>query len=159
VSDNATNMKKAFNLEGILKRLRELPDLDDTVSTPSDNEDSTQDDSDIDSDMSDFEDEESLADSTADFMTGLGWSPCLSHTVQLVINVAIKSEESVVQLISEVNHIITFFRRSPKWLAVYRKEVKENCACNNNSAHELIQPNTTRWNSTFSALERISKVK
>lgn len=101
---------------------------------------------------------ESIADSTVDILTGLGWIGCLAHGVQLVINSCIKDDGVVTDLLRIVNDVILVFRRSPKWTAEYRKEVKISCTCDIKKTHDLVSPNATRWNSTFYALQRLSMV-
>lgn len=164
VSDNASNMKKAFNMIGIVDKLQDTyEDIEEfnleSISNESEVLDSFVD---TESDLSDDEDagnpETPETMSPQNFSVGLGWSSCLAHTVQLAINDGIKNQEEVVALIKEVNKIINFFRRSPKWMAVYREKVTDACTCQKKTTHELLQPNITRWNSTFSAIERLAHV-
>ena len=143
MTDNGSNVKKAFNLEGILTRLE-------TINIPSDDDESSSEDTDhieMDEDSGDESEYSSNPDSTADFISGLGWIGCLSHTFQLGINGALKEDTVVKTVINEVNRIIVYFRRSSKWLSEYRRKVKEEeCKCKHkkdrkstrlNSSHEL----------------------
>lgn len=75
---------------------------------------------------------------------------CLAHSLQLVINKALKDDTEAMQFVAYVEKLVTFFRKRVYWQGELLK------ACDNQS---LIKPVHTRWNSFFYALERLAKVK
>jgi hypothetical protein len=78
-----------------------------------------------------------------------GWEQgrCKAHLIQLAINDAIKSNVRVQKLITNVAGVINFFRRSNYWYGELRKLTVKGKG--------LRCINTTRWNSTYIALERL----
>ena len=78
---------------------------------------------------------------------------CFGHTIQLVPSIAIKETPGVQELISEVKHIISFFKKSAnaadalRCLPVAQGEIEGTCL-------KLLQDVDTRWNSKFFMLKR-----
>jgi hypothetical protein len=159
VSDNAANMKKAFNMTGVIERLNShqwVEEVSTTIESESDHDDDDAIIIDEEKEDSDSDEASSIDDSTADVF-GLGWLGCLAHWGQCAINDALKTDPLVLEVLNTLNKIIVFFRRSNKWEAIYRKEVEEVCKCVGKTGHELKAPNSTRWNSTLFAIERMAK--
>jgi len=154
-------MKKAFNMKTVIGKNKHLIiNYDDDVSEVEDNEEDCNcgcSDSESSSEDENLNAEDRVVDLKND-LTALGWSPCLAHSVQLVVNSSIKKSKEVNQVVKNVVNTVHVFKKSPKTMAVYRKEVNDACTCSPKTTHELLKPNTTRWNSTFFAMERFCKV-
>ena len=77
--------------------------------------------------------------------------PCFAHTINLVVDSALKADPSVIEMRKACRDIVSFFHKSTnassKLIAVQKQMSKEE--------HKLIQEVETRWNSTFYMLERI----
>lgn len=74
--------------------------------------------------------------------------PCFVHTLNLVVEKTIDSSEELKSIISNVKHIVTYFKQSVVAADQLRKaQPKEKKL-------KLIQSVPTRWNSTFYMLER-----
>lgn len=79
---------------------------------------------------------------------------CLNHTLQLVINDALKDNELDNMLVT-VRIISRHFHRSIKSADILRERQKSL----GNPPLKLIIPNNTRWNSTFYMVERASTLQ
>lgn len=174
MSDNASNMKKCFDMALLLFDDVQASEIDENVDYTEDTNlsdlssdsdcDSAPDTSPSNSDVSEDEDnidtesesEEALEDaeekhfsnfnSGADIMAHI---PCVPHTVQLAINNALKKDtKGSKTFIKYVTKIMVFFKRSTRW----SDELKER------THFDVRIPVTTRWNSILQMLERFKEV-
>ena len=107
-------------------------------------------DSSTDSEGEESEGEEELDDdddepSPKDFTSHIG---CASHTLQLVVNGALKADGKAKSFIAYINSVMVFFKKSTKWSDELRKETKV----------DVILPAKTRWNAILDMLGRFQKV-
>lgn len=75
---------------------------------------------------------------------------CAGHTLQLCINAALK-QEPICRAVAAARHLVTHFKKGHK----AKTGLKQKQEQQNVPQHELIQDVSTRWNSTFSMLERL----
>ncbi|PIK50913.1 putative zinc finger BED domain-containing protein 4-like [Apostichopus japonicus] len=87
--------------------------------------------------------------------TGIDHQSCLIHTLQLVINDAIKVQRSVNDMLTVARGIAGHFNHSP--LAHHRLSALQTK--HNIPSHHILQDVSTRWNSSFYMLERILEQK
>lgn len=73
---------------------------------------------------------------------------CLSHSLQLGINAALKSDESSKSFLNMINHIMVFFKKSVMWSDELKKI----------TSTDVILPAKTRWNATLDILKRFQEV-
>ncbi|KAK1889398.1 Zinc finger BED domain containing protein 1 [Dissostichus eleginoides] len=75
---------------------------------------------------------------------------CAGHTLQLCINAAVKLDP-ICRVIAAARRLVGHFKKSAKATsALTLKQKQQNVA-----EHKLIQDVSTRWNSTYSMLERL----
>lgn len=72
--------------------------------------------------------------------------PCTLHTLQLVINDALKEQE-LKGLLKEVSQVVKYFHKSTKANDFFKERQK--------SLLKLKKRNKTRWNSSFYMIERL----
>lgn len=77
------------------------------------------------------------------------FSCCFAHLLQLAANDSIKQSTIASHVVRRVNAIISFFRKTNYWYDKLKSKGKGLC---------LIKPGTTRWSSTYHAMNRITKV-
>jgi len=165
VTDNAANMVKAFNMETVFDQQWEwflqsefLASADigeseaddsseDTGEQPCSNAEDTSDGDEYPDLVCDEEEEEEeyievVPDTRPKFL------PCLAHTLQLVINEAVKDDPNAKTATVYLDNLVEFFRRRSRW----RQELSTL------ARKELIKPVKTRWNSMLLALERLADV-
>uniref|UniRef100_A0A8C4GRK4 HAT C-terminal dimerisation domain-containing protein n=1 Tax=Dicentrarchus labrax TaxID=13489 RepID=A0A8C4GRK4_DICLA len=75
---------------------------------------------------------------------------CAGHTLQLCINAALK-QEPICCAVAASRHLVGHFKKGHK----AKTGLKQKQEQQNVPQHELIQDLSTRWNSTFSTLERL----
>lgn len=81
--------------------------------------------------------------------------PCVAHTLNLLVQDAIKDNEELNKLLTKCRAIITYFKQSTK--AVYKlREVQNQMGLQD---LKLKKDVPTRWNSAVIMMERLSKVK
>jgi hypothetical protein len=73
---------------------------------------------------------------------------CLAHTLQLVVNDAIKADKTSQDVSKYVDKLVEFFRRRGHWRTELKKLAKK----------ELMKPIKTCWNSLLFAAERLAEV-
>jgi len=101
------------------------------------------------------EDEDDLSDADVDSVTELmsagifGHHGCVAHTMQLVINTAIKSDEESLEFLKYVQSLMVFIKRSTLWTTELRKHTKL----------DMGQPARTRWNGFLDMLQRFDEVE
>jgi len=161
VTDNASNMRKAFDLVDVF----DFPIFGDDENIPltddeeSDSEDAESECSSVElvSDDDAVDSESENADLSLENSEDLAASPplhtlgrlgCLSHTLQLAINEAIKGDEESKTFIGNVNNLMTFFKKSTLWSDELKKLTKL----------DVLQPAKTRWNATVDMIERFKNV-
>ncbi|RXN30449.1 zinc finger BED domain-containing 4-like protein [Labeo rohita] len=120
ITDNGSNMVSAFRVE--------------EEDTSSDENDSNKD-----------SDEEEEADER---YGTLERTPCVVHTLQLVVNM-VKKEQAIKRLLDKVRHLVRQFRKS----SVATEWLLEQCGL------ILIKDCETRWSSSFLMWSRLLKVK
>ncbi|XP_059183544.1 E3 SUMO-protein ligase ZBED1-like [Centropristis striata] len=81
-----------------------------------------------------------------------GWASirCAGHTLQLIVNTALK-ETTISRALGAARHLVEHFKRSE--LASTKLKMKQEQM--NVKQHALIQDVSTRWNSTFHMIERL----
>ncbi|XP_059184868.1 zinc finger BED domain-containing protein 4-like [Centropristis striata] len=81
-----------------------------------------------------------------------GWASirCAGHTLQLIVNTALK-ETTISRALGVARHLVEHFKRSE--LASTKLKMKQEQM--NVKQHALIQDVSTRWNSTFHMIERL----
>ena len=84
-------------------------------------------------------------------LTGWRHIPCFSHTLNLVVQEAIKADRAVVAVKKKCKEIVTYFHHSAKAMDKLRENQKQVGIPEN----KLIQEVDTRWNSTFYMFERM----
>ncbi|KAI2644644.1 E3 SUMO-protein ligase ZBED1 [Labeo rohita] len=120
ITDNGSNMVSAFRVE--------------EEDTSSDENDSNKD-----------SDEEEEADER---YGTLERTPCVVHTLQLVVNM-VKKEQAIKRLLDKVRHLVRQFSKS----SVATERLLEQCGL------ILIKDCETRWSSSFLMLSRLLEVK
>jgi len=76
---------------------------------------------------------------------------CAGHTLQLCINAALKNHDPVTRTVGFGRRLVSAFKKScTKTAALTEKQRSQNVV-----EHCLIQDVATRWNSTYSMLERL----
>ncbi|XP_073691495.1 E3 SUMO-protein ligase ZBED1-like [Garra rufa] len=75
---------------------------------------------------------------------------CAGHTLQLCINSALK-QDPICRAVAASRHLVGHFKKGHK----AKTGLKQKQEQQNVPQHELIQDVSTRWNSTFSMLERL----
>lgn len=81
--------------------------------------------------------------------------PCVAHTLNLLVQDAIKDNAKLNELLTKCRAIITYFKQSTK--AVYKlREVQNQMGL---QELKLKKDVPTRWNSTVIMMERLTKVK
>ncbi|ROI15901.1 Zinc finger BED domain-containing protein 4 [Anabarilius grahami] len=75
-------------------------------------------------------------------------TPCVVHTLQLVVNM-VKKEQAIKRLLDKVRHLVRQFRKS----SVATERLLEQCGL------ILIKDCETRWSSSFLMLSRLLEVK
>lgn len=101
-----------------------------------------------------------LSDNAANMVRGiqdlkLASASCFLHSLQLVINTALKSQRTVTDMITVAKKIVGHFNHSS--LAYYKlKKIQADLQM---PEKQLIQDTTTRWNSTYFLLERLLEQK
>ncbi|XP_039535814.1 E3 SUMO-protein ligase ZBED1-like [Pimephales promelas] len=75
---------------------------------------------------------------------------CAGHTLQLCINAALK-QDPICRAVAASRHLVGHFKKGHK----AKTGLKQKQEQQNVPQHELIQDVSTRWNSTFSMLERL----
>lgn len=155
VTDNASNMKKAFNVENILEddEWAELWCSEDIFSV--DDEGDT---GNCDNFSEEINDPSFLSSLLHNFSEGLydplndlpvqGHLSCAAHTLQLAINDAIKSDTDSKDFLKYINKVMVFFKRSTRW----RDELRNYCK----DSPRLYC--VTRWNSYLDMIKRFEKV-
>ena len=88
-------------------------------------------------------------------VAGLVSSPCLAHTLQLIIKDGIFQQPSVQQLLASSRSLVGFYNRSNTALNTFQ-QIQAQLGLPN---HRLIQDISTRWNSSFYMLQRIIEQK
>ena len=78
-------------------------------------------------------------------LTGWRHIPCFAHTLNLVVQEAIKADKDLVAVKKKCKEIVTFFHHSTKAMDKLR-EIQKQVGVPEN---KLIQEIETRWNSTF----------
>lgn len=73
---------------------------------------------------------------------------CFVHSLQLVINDALKMDSAVRMVMADVKKIVKFFNKATYWKNKLREKVTK----------DLIQPAPTRWSSYYDTLSRITEV-
>ena len=129
ITDNASNMIKAFKLPGYNYKHRQNIDGEPGSS---------------DSSSSDSEDEASCYDSEDGLFNFLPTHQgCFAHTLQLVVKDGMKEAGSLNKVIAKVAGIISYVRKS----AIATESLSD--------FKKLQPPNTTRWNSELTAIRSI----
>lgn len=80
---------------------------------------------------------------------------CFIHTLQLVVNEAIRVQENITQMIIASRRIVTHFHHSES----AQQKLKEHQRELGLPFHQLVQDVRTRWNSTFYMLARLGEQK
>jgi len=75
-------------------------------------------------------------------------SSCYSHTLQLVVKKALTKDSNSNKILSSTGKIVKFFNKSSYWKKRLQKA----------AGKDLVKPATTRWNSNYHMLKRISSV-
>jgi hypothetical protein len=146
-ADNASNVLACFKKEAT------LPVQGDELSGESENEDSECSD-DTDDEESEGENEEHQSNTTDLVASSINeWGNlkvdrigCMAHLIQLAVKDAISSSSYVKNLDNRLKEIVGFFRKSNHWYTKLRKMT---------SNIGVVQPGTTRWNSSYHSLKRL----
>jgi len=78
-----------------------------------------------------------------------GHHGCVSHTMQLVINTAIKNDEDSLDFLKYVQSVMVFLKRSTLWTTELRKHTHL----------DMVMTSKTRWNGFLDMLNRFDEVK
>ncbi|XP_041823592.1 zinc finger BED domain-containing protein 4-like [Melanotaenia boesemani] len=78
----------------------------------------------------------------------LGRTPCVVHTLQLVVNL-IQKDNSIKRLLDKIRHLVRQFRKS----SVATEQLLQQCGLS------LIKDCPTRWSSSYLMLSRLLEVK
>lgn len=79
--------------------------------------------------------------------------PCFAHTINLVVQDALKSTVDVAPIIAKVKSVVRFFHHSTSATAKLFEFQQQH----NRKSMKLIQEVETRWNSTYYMLQRYSE--
>ena len=79
----------------------------------------------------------------------------MAHTLNLVVQHALKGQEEVSRTISCVRSIVKHYHKYAKHTKRLKDHLLQNCQTN----RKLIMDVTTRWNFTFHMMERIVQLK
>jgi len=152
VTDNASNMKKCFNLMTIVDDTTGFNDLGDLVPDLN-SADDVEPNNVTEEDM--FEVEEDVDGNLDEFLDlhleeseMIGHLGCISHTLQLGINSAIKEDAEAKTFINYINEVMLFFKKS----TLYSDELRMLTEV------DVIIPGKTRWNATLDMIARFEKV-
>ncbi|XP_026825051.1 zinc finger BED domain-containing protein 4-like [Ooceraea biroi] len=80
---------------------------------------------------------------------------CVAHTLQLVINDALFTEQRIEEVIKNCRKIVGHFRHSEQ-VSRKLKNCQKQCGL---PTHSLLQDIEVRWNSTYLMLQRLSEQK
>jgi len=164
VTDNATNMKKCFDMIGIVEDESGWNNImvaeinADAEESEQKDEESDENESDIEGEMeidddscSEKENDEDAEDSdlgTPDIPVIVGHHACVTHTLQLGINAALKEDHQSKSFIQYVHSIMVFIKKSVIYSDMLKKQTNL----------DVILPGLTRWNATLDMIDRFRQV-
>ncbi|RXM94458.1 Myb-related protein B [Acipenser ruthenus] len=73
---------------------------------------------------------------------------CIAHSLQLVIKEALKTSRVVENVLSQIQNVVAFFRRSAYWTEVLTKDCGVTLVTPHGHSH--------RWNSTFMSIRKMA---
>lgn len=157
MTDNASNLKKALDLNEILEDSLWADNWNNRDILDSDLEEGSTNDENYDEEINDPGFLQSIME---DFSRNLfsssvmnelpiqGHLKCFAHTLQLAINDALKRDDEAKEFLKYITQIMVFFKRSTRWRDELRKVCKD-------APKIFVQ---TRWNSYLCMIERFQKV-
>ena len=142
VTDNASNMKKAFNYKETVSLYKDDDDDDDDV----DNEELDSEEDVSGNDDSDNESNCLIEDGIKTF--SVNRINCFAHTLQLTVSDGLKQAKKMNSLIKKVGKVVNHVKKS----TIATEQLEKQCGMT------LVAKNDTRWNSQLKMVRRILQV-
>jgi len=76
---------------------------------------------------------------------------CAAHTLQLVVNAALKCDSTITDSLAAARHVVEYFKRSALATSLLHEKQQQMSV----SEHQLVIEVPTRWNSTLHMIDRL----